>query len=303
MKIFTKSAILSTGLIIGLSISSFAQTPLSGFMQGKKGGGITFSITHENYKSVYLVPEIIDETPIFKSVSTNSFNIYGNYGISDKLDAVVSLPFIQTVGSADPTTLQGIGPQNSNYTNQIEGTQDISAFLKYEFTKVGNISLQGSLGFTTPLGDYKVDQDLQSIIAIGNRATTLNGILLAHFKDTRGFFITGQAGYSARTTDVPDAILSELKIGFAADRFYIAGQVGNQTSTGGTDILRPGFNNDFTATKVNYTKVGGTIYTPIDGNFGISVSGGGIVDGRNVGKSYYGSAGLTYKFIYKSLTK
>jgi hypothetical protein len=37
----------------------------------------------------------------------------------------------------------------------------------------------------------------------------------------------------------------------------------------------------------------------LDGNFGLSISGGGIVDGRNVGKSYYGSAGLTYNFIYR----
>ena len=56
MRIFTTQSILTTCLIIGTSISSFAQTPVSGFMQGKKGGGITFSGTHEHYKSAYLVP-------------------------------------------------------------------------------------------------------------------------------------------------------------------------------------------------------------------------------------------------------
>jgi hypothetical protein len=294
MKILTKTLILNTAILLGIVAVSKAQTPLSGFMQGKKGGGITMSLTHEHYEKVYLFPEQIDETPIFKGVTTNSFNVYGTYGLSDKLDVTFNLPFIQTFGNGDPAVLSDLG-----FSNQRSGTQDLSAFAKYEFAKKGNLSLQGGLGLTTPIGDYRVDEGFQSIIAIGNRATTVNGILIAHFKDERGFFITGQAGYSLRSTEVPDAILSELKIGIALNRFYIAGQVGNQTSTGGVDILRPGFTGLFPATKVNYTKVGGTIYTPLDGNFGLSISGGGIVDGRNVGKSYYGSAGLTYNFIYR----
>jgi len=296
MKIFTKSAIFSSALLLGSTFATFAQTPLDGFMQGKKGGNVTFSISHEHYKSVYLYPQEIDETPVFSAVTRNSFNVYGNYGLSDKLDVVFNLPFIQSSGEGDPLVLQRLG-----YTNEISKAQDLTAFLKYELLKKGNVSLQGGLGVTTPVSDYRVDQGLQSIIAIGNRATTYNAILIGHYKDARGFFITGQAGYSLRSTEVPDAVLSELKIGFAANRFYIAAQIGNQTSTGGVDILRPGFTGLFPATKVNYTKVGGTIYTPIDGNLGISFSGGGLVDGRNVGKSYYGSAGLTYNFKYRQL--
>lgn len=297
-KLFTKSAIIGSALFFGLNLSANAQSPLNGFMQGKKGGGITFSLAHEHYQKIYLVPEIVEETPVFKSVSTNSFNIYGTYGISDKLDIIMNLPYIQTIGNANKQTLEGLG-----YTNTISGYQDIAAYLKYQFKKIGDISLQGAFGITTPVSNYNVDQDFQSLIAIGNKATTFNGFVLAHFIDERGFFITGQAGYSFRTTEVPNAILSELKIGFSRDRFYLAGQVSNQTSTGGVDILRPGFTGFFPATKVNYTKVGGTIYAPIDGNIGLSVQGGTTVGGRNIGKSYYGAAGLTYNFKYKALTK
>ncbi|MBK0384130.1 hypothetical protein I5M32_14265 [Pedobacter sp. SD-b] len=297
MKIFTKSAALSTALVLGLATVSLAQTPLDGFMQGKGGGNITLSVTSEHYKNVYLYPQEIDATPVFDAVTTNSFNIYGNYGLSDKLDVIFNVPFVQSSGDGDPVVLQRLG-----YSNEQSGAQDLSAFLKYEIAKKGNVSFLGSLGVTTPLSDYaNSPTSLQSIIAIGNRSTTYNAVLIGHYKDSRGFFITAQAGYSLRTTDVPDAVLSELKIGFAVNRFYIAAQVGNQTSTGGVDILRSGFTGSFPATKVNYTKVGGTIYTPIDGNLGISVSGGGLVDGRNVGKSYYGSAGLTYNFKYRAL--
>lgn len=298
MKIFTKSAVLSAGLVLGLTAGSFAQTPLGGFMQGKKGGGLSFSYTGENYKKVLLFPEEIDETPVFRNVSTSSFNVYGTYGFSDKLDVVFNVPFIRSTGNGIPAVLSDLG-----YSNNREGVQDLSAFLKYEFAKKGDISIQGSFGVTTPLGDYRVDESLQSIVAIGNRATTFNAIGLAHYKKSNGLFVTGQLGYSLRTTEVPDAVLSQLKVGFASSRFYIDGYIGNQTSLSGVDILRNGFTGNFPATKVNYTRAGGTIYAPVDPNIGLSIGGGGILDGRNVGKSYYTTVGVTYNFIYRPLSK
>lgn len=298
MQIFTKSTILYTFLMVGIGFNSFSQTPFSGFMQGKNGGGLSFSATYEHYSSAFLFPEPIDKIPVFDEVSVNSFNIFGIYGVSDKLDVLVNVPYIQTLGAADPSVLDGLG-----YVNEQGGAQDVSVFGKYQFGKYKDVAFQAGAGFSTPLSNYSVASSLQSIIAIGNQATTFNGFLIAHYKDARGFFITGQAGYSIRTTAVPNALLSQLQIGFASSRFYIAGQVGNQTSFGGVDILRPGFTYFFPATKVNYTKVGATIYAPIDGNIGISFSGGGVVNGRNVGKATYGSFGFTYNFIYKSLTK
>lgn len=301
MKIFTKTALLSAGLLIGFSSSSFSQTPLSGFMQGKKGGGVSFSFTGENYKKVLLFPDEIDETPIFRNVNTGSFNFYGTYGFSDKLDVVFNVPFIRNTGNATPAVISG--PNSLNYSNSREGIQDLSAFLKYEFAKKGDVSLQGSIGVTTPLGDYRADEDLQSILAIGNRATTFNAIGITHYKNQNGLFATAQLGYSLRTTIVPDAVLSQVKVGYAASRFYVDGYIGNQTSTGGVDILRNGFTGVFPATKVNYTRVGGSIYAPFDPNLGLSIGGGAVVAGRNVGKAYYATFGVTYNFIYRPLSK
>ncbi|HET8828458.1 MAG TPA: hypothetical protein VFM79_03920, partial [Pelobium sp.] len=65
MQIFTKVAFLSICFTLGIGLNSFSQSPLSGFMQGKKGGGITFSATHEHYKGAFLFPEQIDEIPVF----------------------------------------------------------------------------------------------------------------------------------------------------------------------------------------------------------------------------------------------
>ena len=296
MKIFYSKVLLTLVISLASISASFAQTLLTGFMQGKKGGYVTFSGNHEHYSSAFYYPEKIDEIPVFREISVNTFNILGTYGFTDRFEMLVNIPFVQTVGSPDAGVLEGLG-----YTNQQDGAQDISVYGKYQFAKVGKVAFQGAAGFSTPLSKYYIEPNFQSLLSIGNRATTYNGILLGHFKDERGFFITGQVGYSFRTTAVPDAVLSELKIGISRPRFYLSGQVGTQTSTSGTDILRPGFTGSFVETRVNYTKVGGTIYTPLDGNFGLSIGGGGIVGGRNVGQSYYGMAGLTYNFIYHPL--
>lgn len=64
-------------------------------------------------------------------------------------------------------------------------------------------------GLKTPLGNYKVDEGLQSIIAIGNRATSFNGLAIAQFRTQSGIFLGTQAGYSFRNGEVPNALLGE----------------------------------------------------------------------------------------------
>ena len=52
--------------------------------------------------NVYLAPEKVSGVPIFQEVRVNSLNLYGTYGLTDKIDAIVSLPYIQSEGKADP---------------------------------------------------------------------------------------------------------------------------------------------------------------------------------------------------------
>ncbi|MFX5813278.1 hypothetical protein ABTE31_21470, partial [Acinetobacter baumannii] len=71
---------------------------------------------------------------------------------------------------------------NLGYQNERKGLQDISLYLKYNpfnfKTSNGNLALMAAVGVQTPLGNYRVDESLQSILAIGNRATQINTILI-----------------------------------------------------------------------------------------------------------------------------
>jgi hypothetical protein len=64
-------------------------------------------------------------------------------------------------------------------------------------------------------------------------------------------------------------LTSELKLGYAASKFYGDAYVANQTSTSGVDILAEGFQG-FPSYKVNYTKIGLNLYTPLYKDFGLA---------------------------------
>ncbi|HJS01783.1 MAG TPA: hypothetical protein VJ780_12695, partial [Flavobacterium sp.] len=273
----------------------YSQSPISGFMQGKGKGNVSLSYSSEKYDEVYLVPEEVDGVPIFNEVQISSTSLYTTYGITDQLDVVLSLPYITTEGSASQEVLN-----NLNYENKRNGVQDVSVFIKYNpfYFDYGSSSLRliGALGLKTPLGGYEENEGLQSIIAIGNRSTTLSAIGLAMFKMNSGLFVSGQFGGNLASNDVPNSYISELKLGYAANKFYGDAYLANQTSTSGVDILGEGFQGFFPATKVNYTKIGLNLYSPIYQDFGLAAGVSSLVAGRNIGKAtgFYGA--LVYKF-------
>ena len=176
----------------------------------------------------------------------------------------------------------------------------MSAYLKYKpfSTKMGRgtFNLVGAIGIKTPLGDYTVNEGLQTIVAIGNRATSLNTLALGVFKDNSGFFASGQAGFCLRNKKVPNAFISELKLGLIKKRFYVDAFIANQTSLSGTDILAEGFEGFFPSTRVNYSRIGLNLFVPIFSSFGLCAGSSTYIDGRNLGKStsFYGA--VSYSF-------
>lgn len=277
------------------SIAAQAQSPVSGFMTNKGKGSVVLNYSTESYDDVYLVPAKIEGVPIFKSVTNTAVNLYGTYGITDKINAVVSLPYITSKGNAAQAVLTDLGLENER-----KGLQDVSVFLKFKpfSTEIGGATLDllGTLGITTPLGNYRADEGFQSIIAIGNRSTKITTMGIAQLKTELGYFATAQAGYSVRNNRAPNAFLSEFKVGYAGSLVYFDAWVAFQQSAKGTDILQPGFDAFFPATQVNYGRFGANVYVPISHGFGIVGGFNTYFDGRNLGKSTGFSGGIVSNF-------
>jgi hypothetical protein len=280
---------------LGFVNSVQSQSPISGFMQEKGKGNISLSFSSEKYNEVYFIPEKVDGVPVFNETEVTSKSIYATYGISNQVEVVFVLPYVTAKGNATQEVLT-----NLNLENERKGIQDVSVFVKYSpFNfNFGSSSLRliGALGLKTPLSNYKVEEGFQSIIAIGNRSTTISTTGMAMFRMNSGAFASAQLAGNYASKDVPNSYATELKIGYAARLFYGDAFIANQTSTGGVDIFGEGFAGYFPTTKVNYTKVGLNLYTPIYQDFGVSAGASTLLAGRNIGKStgFYG--GLVYKF-------
>ncbi len=293
MRINTKFLFVS---IMFTSAFSFAQSPVSGFMNEKGKGGVALSYSSEKYNEVYLGATKVKGIPVFNEVQNTAVNLYANYGITNKIEAVLSVPFVQSEGKGDDTFLAANG-----FSNKRSGIQDLSVFLKYKAfsmsDKESTFDILASVGVQTPIGGYKSDEGLQSIIAIGNSATKVTGLLIGHVKVNTGFFITGQLGYRKSTNQVPDAVVSEIKAGYAANKVYFDAWFANQNSSNkGTNILQPGFDGFFPATQVNFTRVGTNLYFPVYKGIGINGGLNAYLIGKNVGKSAGYSLGLVSKF-------
>lgn len=274
----------------------FSQSPVSGFMKQKGKGAIALSYSSEKYNEVYLVPARVEGVPVFNEVQNTAINMYANYGITDKLEAVVSLPYVQSEGKGEEAFIIANG-----FDNKRSGLQDASLFVKYKAfsnrMSVSTFDFLLSLGVQTPVGSYKVDEGLQSIIAIGNKSTKGTGLAIAHLKFDNGLFLSGQAGYRIATNKVPNAFVSEVKLGYAASHIYTDIWLAIQNSSNkGVDILQPGFEGFFPATQVNYSRIGANVYLPVYKGFGVNVGVNAYVAGRNLGKSKGCTAGLVYNF-------
>ena len=289
------SQFFATLIMVGLPLLLCAQSPINGFMQGKGKGNVVVSYFSESYDEVFLVPQKIQGVPVFDEVTLNSVSLFATYGLSDRLDVILNLPYITAKGAASEALLNDLG-----FDGERSGLQDLSVYLKYNPLdyKVGAGTLRfiGALGLVTPLSNYPVNEGLQSILAIGNRATSLNTFLLAQYQMDMGLFASAQAGYSLRNNDVPNAILSEIKIGYAGKSFYADAWMGSQRSTSGVDILGLGFQGFFPETKVNYTRAGINLFVPVAKGFGISAGANTYLNGRNVGDAtgFYGGIVLSY---------
>ena len=282
-------------LLIGATTIGFSQSPVSGFMKQKGKGAVALSYSFEKYNEVYLIPSLVKGVPVFEEVQNTSINIYSNYGITDKLEAVLSVPYIKSEGKGNATFLAA-----NEFENTRQGFQDATIFLKYKAYSFRTIEatydLILSTGVQTPIGDYKADEGLQSIIAIGNRGTKTTGLAILQVKLDKGYFITGQAGYRISTNKVPSAFVSEAKVGYASSKIYVDAWFALQKSSKSVDILQPGFSGFFPETQVDYSRIGANIYAPIYKGFGINLGLNAFVKGRNLGKSAGYTTGLVYNF-------
>lgn len=116
--------------------------------------------------------------------TTQSLTVMPAIGITNRLNVILSLPYVSTRASA------------GNLMGQT-GVQDLSAWVKYKVLAKGGFSLNALVGASLPIGNYVPDFLPMSI---GLQCRTATGRLLASYKHQgTGLYVTGYGSYGWRS--------------------------------------------------------------------------------------------------------
>lgn len=286
---------------LGLSKYAAAQTVSDALMIPKNFFCAGAMYTNNSWKD-YWEGTLKRDNANIGTLTTNTYSIFGNYGITNKLDVLATIPYVTT--NASGGTLKG---QN--------GLQDLMVSLKWipYQTQVGSgtFSTFAVLTGTLPLSNYEADFQPMSI-GLHSKTAALRGMVSYR---VNWFFVTGSAQYIRRNditidrtsyytthliysnqVDIPNGNNLHISTGYHSDHFHAEAVLEQGTSLGGFDIRR----NDmpFPSNTMNYTMAGGLVKYSFDKVSGLELAAGGnyILKGRNVGQATTAFGSVLYLF-------
>ncbi|MEX8546288.1 MAG: hypothetical protein V5804_01685 [Mucilaginibacter sp.] len=239
------------------------------------------------------------------TLNSNMVTLMGNYGISNRLNVLFSLPYITNNVTAG--TLH----------NQ-QGIQDATVSLKWVpvvmKTGYGTFRLFAIAMGSVPIGNYQADF---LPVAIGLHSRSLMFRALADYQSGHLFF-SGSGEYMRRdnitidrtayyTTEmhytnqvgIPDGTNFNFRGGYRSSKLIAEAVLDNNTTLGGFDIRK----NDmpFPSNKMNMTTVGVNFKYSFSSINGLELTAGSdyAVAGRNVGQSTVIHGGAYYLFNLK----
>jgi hypothetical protein len=301
------AAMITAG--IGTTGVSYAQTDMDAIMMNKKQfcQGLTYDYSSWDH---YWEGTFKRDNENLGTVSTQALMYMPNYGITNNLNVMASVPYVWT--KASQGTLHGVN-----------GLQDLSVFVKWRpivksFGK-NKFSLFAIGGFATPLSNYIVDF-LPLSIGLGSTNLSARG-MIDYRRDH--FTATGSATYTWRSNvkidqedyydtelhqsnevEMPNVAVYQLRAGYRG-RYLIAEALLTKINTlGGYDISK---NNGqlYPNLKMNSTVVGVNIKYTLKKFTNLAFVGGSnfTVAGRNVGQSKAFNVGAFYAFYFGKKTK
>ena len=286
--------ILLAPVIATYAVILSAQGPLDGYMKGKGHLDLAPSFSFMSAK----VFEGAQQEQYNIPYNGNLLSLFAAYGITDRFDAVASIPYV--------------------FTSNQSGLQDGGLYVKYRILKAevqgkGRWSVIAGTGVSAPLSDYEPI----AAGALGQRAVVVPGKIIVQWDTPWGPFLHLTGGYNWRLDDYSEADLNRVrstrpdytppavpsyaswlvKAGLPLQGFYAdIWCEWQQTNPDDGANFAPGVTDLAQAYGVSYTQVGGTVYFSETGKRGVFLSGGKILRGRNVSRILRLTGGMVFKF-------
>ena len=305
MTIFFKPSLLLLVLSMCINFSALAQTDIDANMMGKNSFCTGFVYANSSWKNYW---EGINkrENLNLGTVSTQSVSFVGNYGITNKLNVLVGLPYVKTRASA-------------GYMSGLDGLQDVSLWAKYQPIEKnvgrGILSLFTIGGVTLPTNKYVTDY-LPLSIGLGSTnaslrvmadyqllnwfaTTSYTYVLRSNIKLDRTSYYTTTL-HNTNEVAMPNASQVNVRAGYRSPRLIAEAVFNKWTTLGGFDITKN--NMPFPSNRMNATTAGVNFKYSLTKVEKFSVTGGAnyVLAGRNVGQttSLYGGVLLLMDFTH-----
>lgn len=283
------------------------QTLNDGLMMSKGDFCTGFLFTHDRWSN-YWEGELRRDNGNIGHLTTQAITYAGNYGITNRLNAIAMLPYVRTQASAG--TMRGL-----------EGLQDLTVGLKYELLRKGEdkvryFTLFGVGVVSTPVSNYTPDY---LPLSIGLGSTNASGRLTANYTQYRQFYINVSGGYTWRSnvsldrpsyfTDgrmfytnevwMPNVFDYNVDIGRIKNGLQLTLTYQQQNTLGGADIRRQDM--PFVSNRMNMSRLGALVmyYLPFHQQLAVRGMVNQTLAGRNVGQSTTVLAGFLYTFHVK----
>jgi hypothetical protein len=303
----TVTRVLTLLLFIASSaISLRAQTIEDGVMMPKGGLFAGDLYSHDSWDH-YWEGDLKRDNGNIGRLTTRTNNWFGNYGVTDRLNVIGTLPYVWTRAS------QGV-------LHGMQGVQDITLAGKYSLlerpsSRVGLLRAIAVVSAALPLTDYTADF---YPLSIGSASRRLTGRFTVFAQSDSGWYVNGSTGYTWRgavtldrpyyftdgqffMTDevaMPRVVDYVLSGGYLKRGLMVTGAFAQQRTKGGGDIRRQDM--PFVSNRMNFSRVSGMVLYPIpklrDLSFQFSYAQ--TIAGRNVGQNSTITTGLLYKFHF-----
>ena len=246
-----------------------AQGPIGGFPVSKGDVAIAPAYSHERY-TTYFGP---DSTPEDREITTISYSLFVEAGLSDNAALVATLPYLQI-------------------NDEAGSLQDASLWIKYknldQRTDRGAHRFFTAVGLSFPVGNYATT----GTTALGQRATVFQGRLVYQYQFDSGFFVHAQSGIDFQFAPESRASLPVLlRTGYGARYFYVEGWMEFITALEkGSDLQTA-----TAGTGSSWRRAGGTLYVPVTPWAGVVAGGAYVLGGEFIGQSLRYNLGLVVK--------
>ena len=286
-------------LNIFITTNSFAQTEMDGLFMNKNLNCVGVTYTGTSWKN-YWEGTFKRDNANLGNVTNNNVMLNNNYGITDKLNVIFTVPYIKTKATAGQLAGQ-------------KGIQDLSLYVKWaakekQFKKsllksilVGGVSipltkytpdlLPLSIGMQSKTASLKAMVDFQQNNWFGTASGTF--IYRGNVTLDRDTYYTTALHYSNKVA-MPNAWNFNIRGGYRSETWIIEGILNRWITKGGFDISKN--NAPFVSNKMNATTAG--IHVKYETNFvdGLSfiADGNTTLAGRNIGQTSGYTLGAFY---------